>query len=227
MANEILQIPGETRIYIPNTLNDSSSSLNSNDGLDVSGEEECEECEECEEFGVPTAPYISEEEYIQEQQKQEQKQLQLDEHITVNDMCIICYENIDEKKGDFKRDLCNTCVYTVHIECMEGYIISQIEAREQEHGRPISSFGIKCLMCSKRVETIQIEINIGMNNEGNDEWNDELNHIQQMQLNQQRINNIERRMRISRIKGFICSACICSVIFTCGLLILLNIIHKI
>ena len=31
------------------------------------------------------------------------------------EICIICYEGIEEERGDFQRNFCSTCKYTVHL----------------------------------------------------------------------------------------------------------------
>ena len=54
-------------------------------------------------------------------------------------ICIICYDTIDKRTGDYRSDFCETCKYDVHISCIEDYILHQTN-------------DVKCLLCYKVIE---------------------------------------------------------------------------
>jgi hypothetical protein len=54
-------------------------------------------------------------------------------------ICIICYDTIDKRNGDYRSDFCETCKYDAHISCIEDYISHQTN-------------DVKCLLCYKVIE---------------------------------------------------------------------------
>lgn len=146
------------------------------------------------------------------------------------EICIICYEGIEEERGDFQRDFCNTCKYTVHIGCIDDYIVRKV--RDAVHVSRISSVGIKCLMCSKEVERVILyedsSLNAGINeNNGNNITGAE--QRRQIQLHQHALDIMERRLnreRRNRRKQILCNICFLILIVSCGLAVLLTVITK-
>ena len=59
--------------------------------------------------------------------------------VALDAICIICYDTIDKRTGDYRSDFCETCKYDVHISCIEDYILHQTN-------------DVKCLMCYKVIE---------------------------------------------------------------------------
>jgi len=148
------------------------------------------------------------------------------------EICIICYEGIEEERGDFHRNFCNTCKYTVHNECIDDYIVRKV--RDAVHESRISSVGIKCLICSKEVERVILyednNINDGIN-ENNNNNGDGIGAEQrrQIQLHQHALDMMERRFsreRRNRCKQLLCNVCFLILIVSCGLAILLSLITK-
>lgn len=57
--------------------------------------------------------------------------------------CIICYDEIDKKLGDYISDICDKCKYSVHITCYEQYILVNNRINKTDINSNI------CLMCHK------------------------------------------------------------------------------
>jgi hypothetical protein len=153
------------------------------------------------------------------------------------EICIICYEGIEEERGDFKRDFCDTCKYTVHNGCIDDYIVRKV--RDAVRDSQISSVVIKCLMCSKQVERVILYednndddgINENNNNNNNNDDGDGLGAEQrrQIQLHQHALVIMQRRLnrgRRNRRKEIMCNICFMILIVSCGLAILLSFITK-
>jgi len=148
------------------------------------------------------------------------------------EICIICYEGVEEERGDFQRNFCNTCKYTVHLGCIDDYIVRKV--RDAVRASRISSVGIKCLMCSKEVERVILyednNINDGIN-ENNNNNGDGIGAEQrrQIQLHQHDLSMMERRFsreRRNRCKQLLCNVCFLILIVSCGVAILLSFIIK-
>ena len=145
------------------------------------------------------------------------------------EICIICYEGIEEERGDFQRNFCSTCKYTVHLGCIDDYIVRKV--RDAVHASRISSVGIKCLMCSKEVERVILyednSLNAGINeSDGNRVGAEER---RQFQLQQHALDIMERRLgreRRNRRKQILCNICFMILIVSCGLAVLLTVITK-
>jgi hypothetical protein len=145
------------------------------------------------------------------------------------EICIICYEGIEEERGDFQRNFCNTCKYTVHLGCIDDYIVRKV--RDAVDVSRISSVGIKCLMCSKEVERVILyedsNLNAGINeNNGNRVRADQR---RQIELHQHALYMMERRLsreRRNRCKQLLCNVCFLVLVVTCGLAVLLTVITK-
>jgi hypothetical protein len=145
------------------------------------------------------------------------------------EICIICYEGIEEERGDFQRNFCSTCKYTVHLGCIDDYIVRKV--RDAVHASRISSVGIKCLMCSKEVERVILyednSLNAGINESNGNRSGAE--QRRQIQLHQHALDIMERRLsreRRNRRKQILCNICFLILIVSCGLAVLLTIITK-
>lgn len=145
------------------------------------------------------------------------------------EICIICYEGVEEERGDFQRNFCRTCKYTVHLGCIDDYIVRKV--RDAVHASRISSVGIKCLICSKEVERVILyednNINAGINENNGDRVGAE--QRRQIQLHQHALDMMERRFsreRRNRRKQIICNICFLVLVVSCGLAILLSFITK-
>jgi hypothetical protein len=155
------------------------------------------------------------------------------------EICIICYEGIEEERGDFKRDFCETCKYTVHNECIDDYIVRKV--RDAVRESQISSVVIKCLLCSKQVERVILyeddNINAGINESNNNNNHGDgfgvgavgAEQRRQIQLHQHALDIMQRRLhrgRRNRRKEIMCNLCFMILIVSCGLAILLSFIIK-
>ena len=145
------------------------------------------------------------------------------------EICIICYEGIEEERGDFQRNFCSTCKYTVHLGCIDDYIVRKV--RDAVHASRISSVGIKCLICSKEVERVILyednSLNAAINENNGDRVGDE--QRRQIQLHQHALDMMERRFsreRRNRRKQILCNICFLVLVVSCGLAILLSFITK-
>lgn len=145
------------------------------------------------------------------------------------EICIICYEGIEEERGDFQRNFCSTCKYTVHLGCIDDYIVRKV--RDAVHASRISSVGIKCLMCSKEVERVILyednSLNAGINESDGNRAGAE--QRRQIQLHQHALDIMERRLsreRRNRRKQILCNICFMILIVSCGLAVLLTVITK-
>jgi hypothetical protein len=152
----------------------------------------------------------------------------------VTEICIICYEGVEEERGDFQRNFCNTCKYTVHIGCIDDYIVRKV--RDAVHASRISlvelsSVPIKCLMCSKEVERVILyednNINAGINANNGDRFGAE--QRRQIQLHQRALDIMEIRLgneRRNRRKQILCNVCFLMLVVSCGVGVLLSVILK-
>uniref|UniRef100_A0A6C0I1X1 Uncharacterized protein n=1 Tax=viral metagenome TaxID=1070528 RepID=A0A6C0I1X1_9ZZZZ len=145
------------------------------------------------------------------------------------EICIICYEGVEEERGDFQRNFCSTCKYTVHLGCIDDYIVRKVRDAVELVSQ-ISSVGIKCLMCSKEVERVILyegNLNAGINeNHGNRVGAEQR---RQIQLHQHALDIMERRFsreRRNRRKQIICNVCFIILVVSCGVGILLSVIIK-
>ena len=145
------------------------------------------------------------------------------------EICIICYEGIEEERGDFQRNFCSTCKYTVHLGCIDDYIVRKV--RDAVHASRISSVGIKCLICSKEVERVILyednSLNAGINESNGNRVGAE--ERRQFQLQQHALDIMERRLgreRRNRRKQILCNICFMILIVSCGLAVLLTVITK-
>jgi hypothetical protein len=142
---------------------------------------------------------------------------------TEEEMCIICYDKIDKNDGNFYSNFCDTCKYTVHISCIEEYIIRKLKDDVQTHQTRF--VGIKCLMCSKVVERAELtqeefdEIN------NSDRFDNRMTAEQRrdIQLHQHALRVMERQIRHDRRNGnkrFVCHVCfiLCLIICAGGVL---------
>ena len=150
------------------------------------------------------------------------------------EICIICYERVEEERGDFQRDFCNTCKYTVHIGCIDDYIarkvIDAVHASQMSLVG-ISSVPIKCLLCSKEVERVilyednNITDRINENN-GNRFGAEQRRQLQNHQYTVAVMERQLRRDRRSRMKQILCNICFLLLVVLCGLAVLLSVILK-
>lgn len=147
------------------------------------------------------------------------------------EICIICYEGIEEERGDFQRNFCNTCKYTVHLGCIDDYIVRKV--RDAVQVSRISSVGIKCLICSKEVERVILyednNLNAGINENNNGDRVRDAEQRRQLQLHQQALDIMVIRLnreRRNRCKQLLCNVCFLILIVSCGLAVLLSIITK-
>jgi len=147
------------------------------------------------------------------------------------EICIICYEGVEEERGDFQRNFCSTCKYTVHLGCIDDYIVRKV--RDAVHASRISSVGIKCLICSKEVERVILyednNLNAGINENNNGDRVGAAEQRRQLQLHQQALDIMVIRLnreRRNRCKQLLCNVCFLILIASCGLAVLLSIITK-
>jgi len=70
------------------------------------------------------------------------------------EICIICYENVEEECGNYYTNFCDTCKYAVHIVCIENYIFRKV--KDEVVTLQTRFIPIKCLTCSKQVETVEV-----------------------------------------------------------------------
>ena len=133
-----------------------------------------------------SAPPLSDDDHENDSQKQEQteqtEQTKQDEEICV---CIICYdvfeqpeelicgrnyttEELEDIEGKEKiSDFCQTCKYDVHHRCLDEYRLNKLTENirfgyQRGYIEPPDITGtitMNCLMCSKEVETIDIQRN--------------------------------------------------------------------
>ena len=130
-----------------------------------------------------SAPPLSDDDHENDSQKQEQtKQTKQDEEICV---CIICYdvfeqpeelicgrnyttEELEDIEGKEKiSDFCQTCKYDVHHRCLDEYRLNKLTENirfgyQRGYIEPPDITGtitMNCLMCSKEVESIDIQRN--------------------------------------------------------------------
>ena len=175
-------------------------------------------------LGVATAPPLDDDEYIvtceNKPNATPQTQIQIQEE---EEMCIICYDKIDKNDGNFYSNFCDTCKYTVHISCIEEYMIRKFKDDVQTHQTRF--VGIKCLMCSKVVERAELtqeefdEIN------NSDRFDNRITAEQRrdIRLHQHALRVMERQIRHDRRNGnkrFVCHVCfiLCLIICAGGVL---------
>ena len=151
------------------------------------------------------------------------------------EICIICYERVEEERGDFQRDFCNTCKYTVHIGCIDDYIarkvIDAVHASQMSLVG-ISSVPIKCLLCSKEVERVILyednNINAGIN-ENNGDRVGAAEQILQLQYHNHALEIMERRLNLerrNRMRQILCNVCFLLLVVICALGVLFSVITK-
>lgn len=145
------------------------------------------------------------------------------------EICIICYEGVEEERGDFQRNFCSTCKYTVHLGCIDDYIVRKV--RDAVNVSRISSVGIKCLICSKEVERVILyednSLNAAINENGGNRVGAE--QRRQYQLQQHALDIMERRLgreRRNRRKQILCNICFLILVVSCGLAVLFTVITK-
>jgi hypothetical protein len=153
----------------------------------------------------------------------------------VTEICIICYEGVEEERGDFQRNFCNTCKYTVHIGCIDDYIVRKV--RDAVHASRISlvelsSVPIKCLLCSKEVERVILyednNINAGIN-ENNGDRDGAAEQILQLQYHNHALEIMERRLNLerrNRMRQILCNVCFLLLVVICALGVLFSVITK-
>lgn len=138
---------------------------------------------------------------------------------TEEEMCIICYDKIDKNDGNFYSNFCDTCKYTVHISCIEEYIIRKLKDDVQTHQTRF--VGIKCLMCSKVVERAELtqeefdEIN------NSDRFDNRMTaeQIRDIRLHQHALRVMERQIRHDRRNGnkrVFCHVCFILCLILCA-----------
>lgn len=148
---------------------------------------------------------------------------------TEEEMCIICYDKIEKNDGNFYSNFCDTCKYTVHISCMEEYIIRKLKDDVQTHQTRF--VGIKCLMCSKVVERAELtqeefdEIN------NSDRFDNRITAEQRrdIRLHQHALRVMERQIRHDRRNGnkrFVCHVCFILCLILCAGGVLAAVITK-
>lgn len=155
------------------------------------------------------------------------------------EICIICYEGVQEELGDFQRNFCNTCKYTVHLVCIDDYIVRKVRDAVHASSRislvGLSSVPIKCLLCSKEVErvilyedsNINAGINAGMNENNDDGFGAE--QRRQNQLHNQALEIMERRLNLerrNRMRQILCNVCFLLLVVICALGVLFSVITK-
>ena len=148
---------------------------------------------------------------------------------TEEEMCIICYDKIEKNDGNFYSNFCDTCKYTVHISCIEEYIIRKLKDDVQTHQTRF--VGIKCLMCSKVVERAELtqeefdEIN------NSDRFDNRITAEQRrdIRLHQHALRVMERQIRHDRRNGnkrFVCHVCFILCLILCAGGVLAAVITK-
>ena len=148
---------------------------------------------------------------------------------TEEEMCIICYDKIEKNDGNFYSNFCDTCKYTVHISCMEEYIVRKLKDDVQTHQTRF--VGIKCLMCSKVVERAELtqeefdEIN------NSDRFDNRITAEQRrdIRLHQHALRVMERQIRHDRRNGnkrFVCHVCFILCLILCAGGVLAAVITK-
>ena len=148
---------------------------------------------------------------------------------TEEEMCIICYDKIDKNDGNFYSNFCDTCKYTVHISCIEEYIIRKLKDDVQTHQTRF--VGIKCLMCSKVVERAELtqeefdEIN------NSDRFDNRMTaeQIRDIRLHQHALRVMERQIRHDRRNGnkrVFCHVCFILCLILCAGGVLAAVITK-
>lgn len=183
--------------------------------------------------GVATAPPLEDDEYnvtTCENNKSTPTTLQQTEEET----CIICYEKVQEKDGNFYTNFCDTCKYTVHIPCIEEYIIRKL--RDDVQTMQSRFVGIKCLLCSKVVESSELtqEEFDEINNSGNGMNGINRNRMtaqqrRDMELHEHALRIMERQIRRDRIhnrKRFVCQVCFIVCLILCAGGVLASVITK-
>ena len=178
-------------------------------------------------LGVATAPPLDDDEYVvtceNKPNATPQTQIQIQEE---EEMCIICYDKIEQNHGNFYSNFCDTCKYTVHISCIEKYIIQKLKDDVQIHQTRF--VGIKCLLCSKVVESSELtqEEFDEINNSGSGMSRGNRMTAEQrrdMQLHEHALRVMERQIRRDRMhnnKRFVCHVCfiLCLIICAGGVL---------
>lgn len=182
---------------------------------------------------VATAPPLDDDEYIvtyeNKQNSTPQTQIQIQEE---EEMCIICYDKIEKIHGNFYSNFCDTCKYTVHIPCIEEYIIRKLKDDVQIHQTRF--VGIKCLLCSKVVESSELtqeefdEIN---NSDSGISRGNRMTAEQRrdMQLHEHALRVMERQIRRDRMhnnKRFVCHVCFILCLILCAGGVLAAIVTK-
>lgn len=229
-------------ITIPNVLNTSASvsPRSVNDGgncspnpdlsyfasIDIDGDYDDEETPNVElGLGVATAPPLDDDEYVVTYENkpnstpQTQTQIQIQEE---EEMCIICYDKIEKNHGNYYSNFCDTCKYTVHIPCIEEYIIRKLKDDVQIHQTRF--VGIKCLLCSKVVESSELtqEEFDEINNSGSGMSRGNRMTAEQrrdMQLHEHALRVMERQIRRDRMhnnRRFICHVCFIFCLILCA-----------
>ena len=139
---------------------------------------------------------------------------------TEEEMCIICYDKIDKNNGNFYSNFCDTCKYTVHIPCIEEYIIRKLKDDVQTHQTRF--VGIKCLMCSKVVERGELtQEEFDEINNSDDRLDNRITAEQRrdIQLHQHALRVMERQIRRDRRNGnkrFFCHVCFILCLILCA-----------
>lgn len=151
---------------------------------------------------------------------------------TEEEMCIICYDKIEKNDGNFYSNFCDTCKYTVHISCIEEYIIRKLKDDVQTHQTRF--VGIKCLMCSKvveRGELTQEEFDEINNSDDRMVGNNRITAEQRrdIRLHQHALRVMERQIRHDRRHGnkrFFCHVCFILCLILCAGGVLAAVITK-
>ena len=250
-------------ISIPNVLNVSASTSPSSDDEDngyssphpevtsfvsIDGDYDDEETQNIAECGVvigagiclglavATAPPLDDDCIVTCENKPNstlQTQTQAHTQAQEEEVCIICYDKIEEKHGNFYNNFCDTCKYTVHISCMEEYIIRKMKDDVQIHQTRF--VGVKCLLCSKVVESGELsqeefeEIYNSGNGNGTNSNRMTAEQRRDMQLHEHALRMMERQIRRDRRnnnKRFVCHVCFILCVFLCAGGVLAAIITK-
>lgn len=149
---------------------------------------------------------------------------------TEEEMCIICYDKIDKNDGNFYSNFCDTCKYTVHIPCIEEYIIRKLKDDVQTHQTRF--VGIKCLMCSKVVERGELtQEEFDEINNSDDILDNRITAEQRrdIQLHQHALRVMERQIRHDRRNGnkrVFCHVCFLLCLILCAGGVLAAVITK-
>ena len=149
---------------------------------------------------------------------------------TEEEMCIICYDKIEKDDGNFYNNFCDTCKYTVHISCIEEYIIRKLKDDVQTHQTRF--VGIKCLMCSKVVERGELtQEEFDEINNSDDILDNRITAEQRrdIQLHQHALRVMERQIRHDRRNGnkrVFCHVCFLLCIILCAGGVLAAVITK-